>query len=77
MKIEILLKSRTFWINYYKNIDVAEKILTNANIDIIYLTPKKQLKVGPINNNQKNLQKVFRQGFDETINNKDLISFLN
>lgn len=75
--ILIRLKSRTFWINYYKNIDVAEKILTNANIDIIYLTPKKQLKVGPINNNQKNLQKVFRQGFDETINNKDLISFLN
>jgi hypothetical protein len=75
--ILIRLRGKTFSSNYYKNINTAEKILINSDIDIIYLTPRKQLKVGPINNNQRNLQNAFQQGFDETVNNKDLITFLN
>jgi hypothetical protein len=71
------LRGKTFSKNYYENIRKAEQILSISNVDIIYLLPKSKIKVGPMDNNSKKLQNAFKQGFNETVNNKDLKTFIN
>lgn len=75
--ILIKLRGKTFSKNYYENIRKAEQILSISNVDIIYLLPKSKIKVGPMDNNSKKLQNAFKQGFNETVNNKDLKTFIN
>jgi hypothetical protein len=75
--ILIRFRGKMFSNNYYRNIKNAETILSTSNVDIVYLLPKSKIKVAPMDNNSKKLQNTFKQGFNETVNNKDLITFIN
>jgi len=60
-QLELLKKQRKF--NHFNN------------PKIIYLFPKKELKVPPWDNSSKTLQRILRKGYNETMENKELKKF--
>jgi len=72
----LCLKGKKFHNSYYSSINEAKKILAKEKVGIIYLRPKKKLKIGGINNNRQKLIESFEQGFDETSEHDELGNFI-
>lgn len=72
----IKLQTEDFQKNYSKNLKRRIKIKIPKNIKAVFLKPKKELKIGALNNDKVILRKTFNQGYSETLNNKDLKKFL-
>jgi hypothetical protein len=71
------LKGKKFYNNYHNSINNAKKLLSQSNIDIIYLKPKDRLKVGGIKSSKQQLIDTFNQGINETIKNENLEKFIS
>jgi predicted patatin/cPLA2 family phospholipase len=70
------LQTKEFQKNYDKNLEKRIKIKLPKGVRVIFLRSKKPLKIGVFNNNKDMLKKTFDQGYKDTSNNKELISFV-
>jgi len=72
----LLFQNKTFKKNYNKECKKREFIAISNGIDIIYLRPKKKLKIEILDHDQDELRKTFNKGYNETVNDKKLKKFL-
>jgi predicted patatin/cPLA2 family phospholipase len=74
--IWLRLKNKEFKKNYLSYLEKIKGTKFPNNVQIIYLKPKKKLKITTLNNNQEMLKKTIQQGFDEAFVNETLKKFL-
>ena len=67
-------QSRKFLKNYHK--EEKESYVIPDSVEIIHISPKNNLEVGTFGNSKESLQKVFEQGYKDTVNNERLKSIL-
>lgn len=69
-------QDRTYKENYKRNIEKTKKYIPNKNIKIFTLKPTNKLLVDTLTNNQQLINKTIVQGYEETLENKELKEFL-
>lgn len=74
MDLWVKLRSRDFRKNYYSELKKISKIQSDDTV--LYLKPKKRLKISTLDNNGLLLKETIETGYNETINNKKLEVFL-
>lgn len=75
-KILAVTKRGEFRDNYSRYLKEMASIEFPSNVQVIFLEPKKRLKVTTLNNNQKMLKETIQQGFRETTRNRALKKLL-
>jgi predicted patatin/cPLA2 family phospholipase len=70
------LKNKKFRKNYLEYLRKIKETDFPNNVQLIYLKPKKKLRITTLNNSQKRLEASIQQGFDETCEDISLKEFL-
>ncbi|MBC8494782.1 patatin-like phospholipase family protein [archaeon] len=70
------LMNKEFKKKYHEGLDKMKNFKKPQGVDLIFLKPKKPLRIGVLTNNRELLEEAFNQGFQEAFNNKKLESFV-
>lgn len=73
----LMLKSKKFRNNYSEYGRKRKEFRVPESAGIIFLRPKNKLRITRLNNGKKLIDEAIRQGYDETISNKDLRLFFD